>query len=46
MLKKVMGAFCALMLITVFAGVGDTAEYITAKKCKACHMKQYKAYQL
>jgi hypothetical protein len=45
MLKKIVEVFCVLMLIMVFASAGDAAEYIGAKKCKACHMKQYKAWK-
>jgi hypothetical protein len=45
MMKKVIGVFCVLMLILAVSGTGDAADYIGAKKCKACHMKQFKAWQ-
>jgi hypothetical protein len=35
-----------LFVVAVFAVTNaDAAKYIGAKKCKACHMKQYKAWQ-
>ena len=45
MLKNVLGAFTVLVLVLVFAHAGHSAEYVGAKKCKACHMKQYKAWK-
>lgn len=45
MVKKFFGMFLSLMVISVFVIVADAAEYVGAKKCKACHMKQYKAWQ-
>jgi len=45
MLKKTLGAVTAFLLVVIFAHAGYSAEYIGAKKCKACHMKQYKAWQ-
>ncbi len=44
MLRKLLGALTALMLVLVFAHVSDAADYLGAKKCKACHMKQYKSW--
>lgn len=45
MFKKMFGVILSLMLLAVFVSAVDAAEYIGAKKCKACHMKQYKAWQ-
>ena len=45
MVKKLLGALTAVMLVFVFAHVGDAADYLGAKKCKACHMKQYKSWK-
>lgn len=45
MLKKLIGVCAVLLLSLVFAHTGYSAEYIGAKKCKACHMKQFKAWQ-
>jgi mono/diheme cytochrome c family protein len=44
MMKKVLGVFLVLVVAAVFAGTAGAAEYIGAKKCKACHMKQYKSW--
>ena len=42
MMKKFLGVFLVLAGAAVFVGTAGAAEYIGAKKCKACHMKQYK----
>ena len=44
MSKKIFGVLLSLMFIAAAAGTGYGAEYLSAKKCKACHMKQYKAW--
>ncbi len=44
MIKKVGGLILALGFVAVIAGTGNAAEYLGAKKCKACHMKQYKSW--
>ncbi|RJR16441.1 MAG: hypothetical protein C4581_10130 [Nitrospiraceae bacterium] len=44
MFKKISGAFLSLILITFFVSAASAAEYIGAKKCKACHMKQFKSW--
>ena len=45
MLKKVFGVLLSLMLLAVFVSAANAADYIGAKKCKACHMKQFKAWK-
>ena len=45
MLKTISGVFLSLVLITAFVSAAGAAEYIGAKKCKACHMKEYKSWQ-
>jgi len=49
MLKKKLVVIFALMLTVAFFGLSTAdaggAKYIGAKKCKACHMKQYKAWK-
>jgi hypothetical protein len=48
-LKKFFIAVLAVMFIAAFSAVivadVNAAEYIGAKKCKACHIKQYKAWE-
>ncbi|MBI4848331.1 MAG: hypothetical protein HY808_07140 [Nitrospirae bacterium] len=46
-MKKILTVFSVLMLVMAFWAVanGNAAEYIGAKKCKACHMKEYKAWE-
>jgi hypothetical protein len=44
MLKKLIGICAVAVALLAFAGAGYSAEYIGAKKCKACHMKQYKSW--
>jgi len=44
MLKKMM--LLSLMIISITAaGAAFSAEYVGAKKCKACHIKQYKSWE-
>ncbi len=47
MLKKTLAVLFALMLFIAFSSLAFAADtkYIGAKKCKACHMKQYKAWK-
>jgi len=48
MLKKIFVVIFSLTFVMAFfsiaAAEGDT-EYVGAKKCKACHMKQYKSWE-
>ncbi len=48
MKKAIVGFVSILFVMALFAvtnvNAGD-AKYVGAKKCKACHMKQYKAWQ-
>jgi len=47
-LKKILIGFVSLMFVAAFLITNNAnagAEYIGAKKCKACHMKQYKSWQ-
>jgi hypothetical protein len=49
MLKKRVGGLLLVIFLMAFLGVttanGEEAKYIGAKKCKACHPKQYKAWK-
>ena len=48
MSKKVFFVFLSLVLLAGMSGLissADSAEYVGAKKCKACHNKQYKAWK-
>jgi hypothetical protein len=49
MLKKVLVVMCSLIFTTAFfvliSADVQAADYVGAKKCKACHMKQYKAWK-
>ncbi len=45
MVRKLFVVMCCLAVMAVFVSGVNAAEYIGAKKCKACHMKQYKAWQ-
>jgi hypothetical protein len=49
MLKKVFGVLFSVIFVLSFSLMlsadVDAADYIGAKKCKACHMKQYKAWK-
>jgi hypothetical protein len=44
MFKQILTGITALMVLIVFAHAGYSADYLGAKKCKACHMKQYKSW--
>lgn len=46
-MKKVLVVCVSIMFVIALFAVtnASAAEYIGAKKCKACHMKQYKAWQ-
>jgi hypothetical protein len=47
MTKKIFLVILSLMVVTGISGLvisADSAEYVGAKKCKACHVKQYKAW--
>ena len=47
-LKKIIVGFVAILFVAAaFAATNANAEatYIGAKKCKACHMKQFKSWQ-
>jgi hypothetical protein len=45
-LKKIFVGFVSVLFVmaAMIAVNADAAKYIGAKKCKACHMKQYKAW--
>jgi hypothetical protein len=45
--KKLMTVLFAVLFVATVLGVTttDAAEYVGAKKCKMCHIKQYKAWQ-
>jgi len=46
--KKVLIGFIAIAFVAAFgftAVNADAAEYIGAKKCKACHIKQFKSWK-
>jgi hypothetical protein len=46
--KKILAGMIALMFIVAFGAVvtsADAADYIGAKKCKMCHIKQFKAWK-
>lgn len=47
MLKKVVVVVFSLTLLIIFTGLASAGgpEYIGVKRCKACHMKQYKAWE-
>jgi hypothetical protein len=48
MFKKILPWILLLVFITgisVLINPAYSAEYVGAKKCKACHMKQYKAWK-
>ncbi len=44
MIKKITGILVSIMLIVFLLSVVNAAEYVGAKKCKTCHIKQYKAW--
>jgi hypothetical protein len=44
-LKKIIGFVSVLFVMAMFLVTNAVAaDYISAKKCKACHMKQYKSW--
>jgi len=44
-LKKIIGFVSVLFVMALFvATYANAADYIGAKKCKACHMKQFKSW--
>ncbi|MBI5664310.1 MAG: hypothetical protein HZC49_04355 [Nitrospirae bacterium] len=44
-MKKIIGFVSVLFVMALFvATYANAAEYIGAKKCKACHMKQFKSW--
>jgi len=49
MLKKTLLVVFSLTLIMTFYSIasaeGKDIEYVGAKKCKACHLKEYKAWE-
>ena len=45
-LKKIIIGFVSIMFVmALFAVTNADAKYIGAKKCKACHMKQFKSWK-
>lgn len=48
-LKKILVGVISVMFFTAFFSAftanADSAEYLGVRKCKMCHMKQYKAWQ-
>jgi len=48
-LKKTIAGLVSILFIMAFLVVAgndaDAAKYVGAKKCKACHMKQYKSWK-
>ncbi len=44
MIKKCVMLILTITILFIFVGPAQAAEYLGAKKCKACHMKQYKAW--
>ncbi len=47
MLKKAVALFLSLMLGMLFVSIAsaEAPKYIGAKKCKACHIKQFKSWE-
>lgn len=45
MFRKMIGILAVFVIAVLFSGVSNAAEYIGAKKCKACHIKQYKSWE-
>jgi len=43
--KKIFVIFASLLMIWGFSSAINAAEYVGVKKCKMCHMKQYKAWK-
>ena len=48
-MKKILVGFIVVLFVAVtiiaFTAVADAADYIGVKKCKACHIKQYKSWK-
>ena len=46
-MKRLLGGFVSVLFVMALFVVtnASAADYIGAKKCKACHMKQYKAWK-
>jgi hypothetical protein len=46
-MKKIMTVLFAVLFVAAVFGVTttDAAEYVGAKKCKMCHIKQYKSWE-
>lgn len=46
-MKKIMTVFFAVLFVAAVFGVTTVgaAEYVGAKKCKMCHIKQYKSWE-
>ena len=48
-MKKVLIGFIAIAFVAALFGFtavnADAADYIGVKKCKACHIKQYKSWK-
>ena len=44
MSNKILCLIFAMSIAIVFTADSDAANYLGAKKCKACHMKQYKSW--
>ena len=48
-MKKILIGFIVVLFVAVtviaFTAVADAADYIGVKKCKACHIKQYKSWK-
>lgn len=45
MMKKMLLLSLVTICMTVGAGMAFGAEYVGAKKCKGCHIKQYKSWE-
>ncbi len=47
MLKKAVTLFLSGMLVMLFVSIAsaEAPKYIGAKKCKACHIKEYKSWE-
>jgi len=43
--KKVLVIFASLLMIWVISSAVNAAEYVGVKKCKMCHIKQYKSWK-
>jgi len=43
--KKVLVIFASLLMIWAVSSAANAAEYVGVKKCKMCHIKQYKSWK-